>query len=348
MIEIEINNGQNIIDIFFDDFASCLFVKKALAINWPDCRGSIGEYYSISNLPDDERNYYTKSLNRVLSEGTDLEQIESVKDFIKIFGNGRYSINKWISKLDDINFFSSHNVIYSNNVPNNERFSGAFYPDYLMDSENCLFSITNDIINQDRVEYYCNNIKNGQRPTVVTISSYIKSTGNHSCYYVLDGHHKIQAYLKLKENIPIINIQKIEEYASNTASLLNYSKPFLKDFEYKHLFENNYENLLTIDFINENELSNDLDNILINSNKIDVGIINVLRKYKKSKDNLETEWLELRLNFLKKNKHISLFGLGKELRVYEYKIDGKYGECWYPQMINNTFQLNNWIKNTIK
>lgn len=347
MNEIEISNGQNIIDIFFDDFASCLFVKKALAVNWPDCRGSIGEYYSISNLPDEERNYYTKTLNKVLSEGNDLEQIESVKDFLKIFGNGKYSINKWNAKLEDIIFLTSHNVIYSNDVPNDERFSGAFYPSYLEDSENCLFSITNDIINQDRVEYYCSNIKNGQRPTVITMSAYIETTGNHSCNYVLDGHHKIQAYLKLNENIPIIHIQKIEKNISNTASLLNYSKTFLKDFEYKHLFVNNGENLLNIDFINEENLTNDLDEILSNANKIDTEIINLLKKFCCSKNQSNIDWYKLRLKSLKKNKNLSLLAFGKVLNVYEKKKDERFGECWFPKVIRNNFELESWIKKTI-
>ncbi len=35
--KIEITNGQYIIYIIFNNFASCLVIKKAMAVNWPDC-----------------------------------------------------------------------------------------------------------------------------------------------------------------------------------------------------------------------------------------------------------------------------------------------------------------------
>lgn len=88
--EIQIDNGQNIIDIYFDGFASCLIIKKALAVNWPDCCGSVGEYYSISDYSIEERNFYTKKLNNILSEGSESEQIEIIKDFLNLFANGKY------------------------------------------------------------------------------------------------------------------------------------------------------------------------------------------------------------------------------------------------------------------
>jgi len=348
MTEIEISNGQNIIDIFFNDFASCLIIKKALAVNWPDCNGSIGEYYSISNYPIEERNFHTKALNKVLSEGTDIEQLENIKDFLSLFANGKYSVNKFIAKIEGLNFFSSQNVIYSKDVPENERFSGGFYPNYWEDFEPYLFSITNDKIDQNRVEHYCKIINEGKRPTILTFSVCNTLTSGYSCYYVLDGHHKIEAYLKLKVSIPVISILKLEECTNKTALLLNYAKTILKDFEYLHLFENNAENLLSIDFVNDLDLTSDLDQILKNSRRIDVSIINILKKYSTIGNDLETSWLKNRLSNLKRNRNTGIFGLGKGLRVYEKKKDEQYGECWFPKTLNTNNQLNDWIKKTLK
>lgn len=348
MIEVEINKGQNIIDIYFDDFASCLVVKKALAVNWYDCRGSIGEYYSISDFSTEERDFYTNTINNILSEGNDFEQFEIIKEFLNLFSNGKYSINKYTANISDLDFLQSDSITYSKDTPENERFSGWFYPDWNSEFEAKIFSITNDKIDPNRVEYYCQLIKNGIRPTILTFEVHNQISGNYSRGYVLDGHHKIEAYLRLKENIPIINIIKVEECKGKTNALLHYVKPILKDFEYQHLFKNNDENLLEIDFVNDEELTSDLDYILKNLNKIDFGIMNVLKKYSNSTNNTELKWLDTRLNTLKKNKNINIFGFGKGLKVLKAKPDEQYGQVWFSKKVNNYCQLNNWIKNTIK
>lgn len=242
MTEVEIRQGQNIIDIYFDGFASCLIIKKALAVNWPDCRGSVGEYYSISNYSVEERNAYTATLNNVLAKGNDLEQIDAVKPFLNLFANGKYSINKFIAKVEELEFLGSNQVVYSDYVPVNERFFGRFFSNWKGKYSPIIYSITNDKINSDRVEFYCQLIEKGYRPTVVTFEVFNVLSSEYSRSYVLDGHHKIQAYLKLKKDIPIINILKSEECVNKTERLLHFSKSILKDFEYKHLFENS-ENL---------------------------------------------------------------------------------------------------------
>lgn len=346
MTEIEINNGQNIIDIYFDDFASCLIVKKALAANWPDNHGSVGEYYSISNYSNDERNSYTKTINNALSEGNDLEQIEVIKDFLNLFANGKYSINKFTAKIDKIELLTSNQVTYGEDVPQNEKFSGWFLSNWESYYE-LVYSITNDKIDPNRVEFYCELIKNGFRPTIVTFEVCNTLSAKYSRPYVLDGHHKIEAYLKLKENIPIISILKSEECINKTGPLLRFAKSFLQDCELKHIFVNNDENLQTIDFINDIELTSELDDILKNSSKIDVSIIRVLRKYSKSKNQLEIQWIELRINTLKENKNVDLLGYGNGLSAYEIKMDEKRGECWFGINLKTKSQLDNWINETI-
>ncbi len=348
-IEVEITNGQNIIDIFFNDFASCLVVKKALAVNWPDCRGSVGEYYAISDYAIEERNFYTDTINNVLIEGSDSEQIKIIKDFLKLFANGKYSINKFIARTDEIDFLASNQVIYSEHVPHNERFFGRYYPYYKGDAEPTLFSITNDKIDESRVEYYCQLIKKGIKPTVVTFDVCNLLSSEYSCTYVLDGHHKIKAYLKLKENIPVIGILKLEESTNKTASLLHHAKTILKDFEYLHLFQNNDENLLSIDFVNDKALTRDLDQILKNSNKIAVSLINVLQKYSKIGNDLETSWFKNRLINLRNNNTIDTVGTNKVLTVYEkIKHEAFFGEGWGAKHLNSISQLEKWIDETLK
>ncbi len=346
--EIEITNGKNIIDILFNDFASCLIIKKALAVNWPDCRGSIGEYYAISDYSVEERNFYTRNIDQALSVGSDTEQLEAITDFLHLFADGKYSVNKSVTNISNTEFLRGNRINQNDAVSEDERFFGGFYPYYLMNTDPKLFTITNDKIDNARVEYYCELIRTGMKPTVLIFDSCNILNSEYSCTYVLDGHHKIEAYIRLNENIPFINILKLEENPDQTASLLHHAKIILKDFEYRHLFENSDEHLLSIDFINDPDLTDDIDHILKNSDKIEVSIIEVLRKYKGTGDQSTVQWFENRLANLRKNPNLSIFGFSKGIRVYEKKDHPTFGVCWYPLVIKYNFQLNNWIRNTIR
>ena len=114
------------------------------------------------------------------------------------------------------------------------------------------------------------------------------------------------------------------------------------------MFENNYENLLTIDFINENELTNDLDQILKYSKVINTSIISILKKYCKTGDKLEKSWLENRLINLRNNIYIDNLIFDKVLAVYESFPHETYGECWGPKHLTSSIQLEKWIEKTIK
>ncbi len=237
-MDITITNGQGIIDILFDDFASCLLVKKARAVNWPDCRGSIGEYYAIADYAPQEREIYTNQLNDVLSFGDKEDQFAAIQEFLNLFGNGQYKISKYLIDVLNTSFHQSNQVIYSNQVPANERFSGWFYHDYQSSIEPNLYSITNNNINQERVTYYCDLIQTDIKPTIIVFEVCNMKTSEYSRSYVLDGHHKLEAYSKLKMNIPTISIVKLIESANETEEILKQVKPILKNFEYKHLAKN--------------------------------------------------------------------------------------------------------------
>ncbi|WP_207424130.1 hypothetical protein [Desertivirga brevis] len=342
---VEICNGQNIIDIIFDDFASCLVVKRALVVNWPDCRGSIGEYYAISSFSTQERNNFTGTLNEALIEGTDQEQIEAVKSFLELFANGKYSVDKLTLQIDKTSFLANNSTTYAEGTPRNERFSNAFFPCHWIDnSKHYIFSITNEKIDRNRVNFYCDLIAKGKKPSILTSMVYNELTGNYSCSYVLDGHHKIEAYLRMKENIPAISIIKSEECTKKTGTLLQLVKPILQDFEYKHLFENSDENLMDVDFVNNLELTIYLDELLLRSEKIDLAVIGILKKFSDSKNNNDLEWLDARIGTLKENDHLNTFeGLG----IYEQSKDMKRGNFWLGKRLKSKFELDLWIKKTL-
>lgn len=229
-----VTEGQNIIKILSDGFASCLIIEKALTVNWPDCRGSVGEYYSISNYSSEERQQLTIELNNVLINGSDEQILNSIIIFLNLFTNGEYEIG--ITELDKetSSFFHLNQVLYSESVPENERFSGSFYP-YPYENLNYFFTIPDNSLNSERIDFYIDQIKNGARPKIIVFESFNLKNSEYSSNYIIDGHHKLKAYLKLDINIPAVSILKFENETNQTEELLNSVHPILKDFEYNHL-----------------------------------------------------------------------------------------------------------------
>jgi hypothetical protein len=114
MPEIEVTNGQNIINIITDDLSNVLVIEKAVAVNWPDCMGSVAEYYAVSNYNYEKQKELTAGLNKAVIEGSDTEIIAAINTFMDLFSNGSYNI--YINEIDP-----EFSAIYSNHQ--RKRFS---------------------------------------------------------------------------------------------------------------------------------------------------------------------------------------------------------------------------------
>jgi len=341
-MEVEITNGEKIIQLLFDEFASCLVIETALTVNWPDCAGSVGEYYALSSFSSDKRNSLTSKLNEVLIDGEEEEVYNSIKEFLKLFSNGNYKVNIDTMKLDTCNFMHEGQVKYSENVAMSKRFSGAFYP-YPYDKSNIFFTTPNNAINNERVDYYKQRIQNGLRPKAITYELYSPINANFTACYLLDGHHKTKAYLELGIDIPTVNIVKTERAEGQTQEILNASAPILKDFEFEHFLINNDENLESVDFINDSFLTSKLDEILIKNSRLGIGILKLFLKIDKSKDEKNLIWLIERLKILSINQTI---GNGLILKYYGFNESLNY-DCWTYDEIESINDYNNWINKTL-
>lgn len=341
-MEVEITNGQNIIQLLFDEFASCLVIDNALTVNWPDCAGSVGEYYALSNFSSNKRESLTSRLNKVLIDGEDEEIYDSIREFLELFSNGNYNVNIGVMKLDTCNFMHEGQVKYSENVAMNKRFSGAFYP-YPYDKPNIFFTTPNNSINNERVHYYRQRIQNGLRPKAITYELYSPTNADFTACYLLDGHHKTKAYIELGIDIPTVKIVKTERVEGQTQTILNASAPILKDFEFEHFLINNDENLENVDFRNDSFLTSKLDEILIKKSHLGTGILKLFQKLDKSKDEKNLIWLIERLKVLSKNQTM---GNGLILRYYGFS-ESLNCDCWTYDEIKNIKDYNNWINKTL-
>lgn len=343
-MEANITNGQNIIRILFDNFASCLLIKDGVIVNWPDCRGSVAEYFSISNYSEVEKRIISSALDSALQEGDETKILKYIPNFLKLFSDGKYHYNFNIINFSDSEFHKSDAIEYSIETPQDERFSGHFYPfkDY-----NYFYTIKSDKIDLERVEYYKKLIKSGINPTIIIFDADFVIGFEYSSSYVLDGHHKIEAYLSLKKDIPALFIGKIENEFDSTTEILEKSYPILSKNEFDHLFLNSDKNLLGINFIENKLLTSKLDEILLNSTRIEVSVINLLIKYENSQIQIEKLWAYERIKILKENKNLSVFNFSKGLTVWT-KMKSEYGVGWHQKILRNQIELNSWINSTLK
>lgn len=340
-MKIQVNQGQNIIKLLSDNFSNCLVIEKALTVNWPDCAGSIGEYYSISNHSGEERERLTTELNGVLINGNENDILESFKTFLNLFSNGEYEIHFYILKIKEHSFFGQDKLVYAETVPENERFSGWFFPSF--EEEHVFYTIPNDKINTERVDFYIDLINKGSRPKIVLFESFDSTNYEWSSTYVLDGHHKLEAYLKLGIDIPAVKILKQKTEISDTEEIIKYVYPLLKDFELNHFVKNN-DNIINTNVQSAPYLTKVLDNILGNDKYIGSDIVLLMINIANSDNEQDTKWLNERLAVLLNNKYI-----GRGLYLYEKRFNETHNtECWHQVMIYNRYDLKRWIRGTIR
>ncbi|KOS04913.1 hypothetical protein AM493_01835 [Flavobacterium akiainvivens] len=343
-LKISVTNGQGVIKLLSDNYSSCLAIKRALAVNWPDCRGSVGEYYAISNLTDDEREKLTVQLNEVLIKGTDEEILSAVSPFVNLFDNGEYTATITILKPEKTKILHDYSTVYSDTVPEDELFSGWFFPDFK--KTYCLYTRPKASINAGRVQYYTDLISEGARPKIIVAFAYHDDTGDCSAEYIIDGHHKVEAYIKLGIDIPCVYIS-LNLDKKHTEEILRYVQPLLKGFEFKHFFENN-PNLENLDFEKSTFLTDVLDNYLLTTTRLDLELTQVFIKAAKSNDTEKNLWLSQRLKVFEKNKNISIINsltvLYQDCRT-QFPYNGQI--MWFRKKIPNKLTLRVWAKGTI-
>jgi hypothetical protein len=83
-MKVTINGGQNIIQNLTDGFSNALIINRPLALNWPDCAGSVGEYYTVSDFSSAEREQLTSSLDAVLINGEKDELYTNIASFLEL------------------------------------------------------------------------------------------------------------------------------------------------------------------------------------------------------------------------------------------------------------------------
>lgn len=148
-----------------------LWAGAPVALNWCDCQGSVGQYLKACGRDEswDER---LEAYRRAVNSGFD--STRSIADqiglLLNLFVGGRYQLE--LLEADDWELIGK----------DTENFYP--YPD------NCFIATrAKESLDGQTIEQHVNAINRGERPIVV-----VATVPEGPVAYVIDGHHKLQAY----------------------------------------------------------------------------------------------------------------------------------------------------------
>lgn len=196
--KFELADAKGLIDVRGDDFDSMLFVDgRPIALNWSQCTPTVEQYLVRAGAADCEDRL--RALRQVL-EG-DLRRDESIRSqilpFLDLFVPGRYRIQyrELVPDCRYLQFDASWDELKSYD---------AFYP--LSPHYGVLvFTQALTALNQERVAYYLNCLQKGGRPIALTAT-----VEDGWCNFVLDGHHKLEAYKLAKIAPTFISVCRLD------------------------------------------------------------------------------------------------------------------------------------------
>lgn len=296
--EIEIKNGKGIIKYIYDS----LIIKDVVNAFYWNGSGTISGYYSVSDYSESEKLKLTNNLNESLINGTHNDIELALENFLNLFDNGKYEMT--FSK-ENINADEQLLVEEPNRVNKNSFGKKIFYGwAYLgYDHEDYfIYTIQNRNLNEDRVLYYVDLISQGKEPKVITI-------GNYGMKYILDGHHKLEAYLRLNREVPIYNIEKLSSEENELEKSLEVAYKYIDRDEFNDMF---YVNglLSKIDYLKFPEFTKRIDEYISDEKTIGKNFNHhfgelFIRMYN-SENEKERLWFKERFEKIKQANYIGL------------------------------------------
>jgi len=269
-----IKNGQGLLYIgYHEDGVSYLYFKRPLSVEWYDHGGSIAQYTVL--LPY-SKEYREQFLNRYREDvhkdySTDIESLHTLLSPLwSLFENGFYELeyhtipyNCWdIHYAYDVHIADEDRKKEEYQSYRNERqkrnwqyssffdyTTSIFYP---FDDFNFFATESKTKLNEERIKYFEERIKKGERPFALVYRAFYTIFDEYSNEYVLDGHHKLEAYknLKIPPAVAIITqnyILDIEDFWDDNDNLIeekfishlgNFDLKVLKESLYPWQFDN--------------------------------------------------------------------------------------------------------------
>lgn len=262
------NDGQGLIRIKPFGLGEYLYSNTCNTIAWYDCRGSVGKYIAHIKAPSEIKAKILESLRLQINSGNEINWAELVPDlefFSKVFPKGQlifrlfeeHPSKESFEKYSDYEYILPKKVIKQNEKAelqswlryfnkNLDRYgyihsnitemtTSGFYDAYY---DNLIFTQSEDSLNRKTIKEYKRIIKSGKRPVCLVYNPDFEEENN----YVIDGHHKLMAYKKLKIKPVILEISQATYYKSPYSFDLNELGSdlcnVLYEWQLKHIFVN--------------------------------------------------------------------------------------------------------------
>jgi hypothetical protein len=190
------SEGASILDIRGDSFDALLLIDGSpVVLQWCDCEGSVGQYLVRAGIRDIERllGPMRAALDGKLNSKDSLES--QISPVMAMLTPGQYKIE--FRHTTDVGYFSEFNSKWSVSTDRDQ-----FYP---VDDNSIVLTRPLDSLNEVRIRYFQNLIERGHRPIAITLS-----TAEGWSEYVIDGHHKLQAYRLLNVSPSLIRIVRLD------------------------------------------------------------------------------------------------------------------------------------------
>lgn len=238
---------------------------------WYDCCGSHGKYANLLTEEIPKRNDIIGSFRELSNSGKQFNLQESkstILDLNKIFPKGKYNI----SIYDDYNNpfkseprykrYEDTFIVYGQVInkakesdkvnewiqDNEERANKGWHQSQILDltcsnfyeggeSNYLVATQSKSLINLEIVKEYKQKIEKGLRPTILVYNAWDISSDIYSNNYLIDGHHKMQAYSEAGIKPKILEFSEIEvDFKERKWNFYNLSNMYT--WQLKHMFDN--------------------------------------------------------------------------------------------------------------
>lgn len=178
---VSLRDGQGLIEVLGGESETALLVDgKPIAFNWDDSLGSVGQYVvakrPVTHLIDICGSFDSEVLAQRLEE--------TMAPLLSAFVNGFYVINFTPSKVMRLTGQHCERIVATSELQN-------YYPF----GRTLVATQPESSLSAERVEFFRKKISIKERPVVVTASA-----EGAWCEFVIDGHHKLEAYHQ--EHVP--------------------------------------------------------------------------------------------------------------------------------------------------
>lgn len=193
-----VDDGKGLIEVRGGEAETVLLVAgQPVALNWDDCQGSVGQYLVFTGHT--RGHHYARQLADFVAGAVEGMQplADQLGPLLATFTSGTY----WLmySPSAAVEGIAVHEYSGRSSA---DRELVEYYP---FEHRQLVCTQTRESLDEERVAFYREQIQAGRRPVVLTAAA-----EDARCEFVIDGHHKLEAYTRQKVKPTILSIVRWE------------------------------------------------------------------------------------------------------------------------------------------